>query len=383
MDSVYLDNAATTPLTPEVREAMLAFLGEDFGNPSSRHPLGVRAREAVDEARRRLGHALGARPEDVLFTSGGTEANNLGLIGAARQLSGRRRRILIGATEHPCVRASAKALAAEGFQVEQLALDERGELDLEDLDARLSEDVAVVAVMLANNEFGSVYPIRELARRARRKAPGAHVHVDAVQAFGKLDVQLDELECSSLAISGHKVHGPKGIGVLALAEGVRVAPLLHGGGQERELRPGTENVPGIVGLGTAAQLCVEHLDETIEHARQARAILASGLTRIQGARFIEPGARVLDAIASIYVPGVPAEVRMHHLEQRGVYVSAGSACQAAKPDLSPALLASGLSPEEARRVLRISFSRLVPLADVERATQVLVEVSRELEEVAS
>ena len=392
MQDVYLDNAATTPLASEVRAGMLAYLEHDFGNPSSRHPLGIRAREAVDAARRRVALAVGARPEGIVFTSGGTEANNLGVLGAARlaragaagkRSETERRRILIGPTEHACVRGAAEALGSEGFAVETLALDARGNLDLDHLEQRLADDVAVVAVMLVNNEFGSVYPVREVARLARRKAPRAHVHVDAVQAFGKLDVALDELECASLAISAHKVHGPKGAGALALAEGRRVLPLFFGGGQEHGLRSGTENVAGLVGLGLAAERCVAQLEQHGAHCRRARAVLAQGVAALEGARLIEPGDRICDAVASVFVPGVPAEVRMHHLERAGVHVSAGSACQAAKRDLSPALLALGLSIEDARRVLRVSFALSVPLVDIERAVETFVRVSHELEAIVS
>ncbi len=387
MSAIYLDNAATTPIDPEVRAAMVPFLGESFGNPSSRHGLGVRSARALEEARSQVARATGTRPEEVVFTSGGTEANNLAVLGLARARSRHGRHLLIGPGEHPCVRDAARALEDEGFELETLRLDGRGGLDLDFLLSRLRKETVLVAQMLVNNEFGTIYPVARLARLVRANAPQALVHVDAVQALGKVEVSARELGAHSLAISAHKFHGPKGSGALILSEGVRPKPLVFGGDQERGLRSGTENVAGVVGLGRAAELAATRLEGTASKLSGLRALLREALAGI-GAELLEPGGSPADsppgsngcvhAICAVLLPGPPAESWMHHLEERGVFTSVGSACQAKKGGISPALLALGLDQERARRVLRISFSRFTSAEEVRAAAQALEAVAAEL-----
>lgn len=369
MEAIYLDNAATTPIADEVRAAMAPFLAESFGNPSSRHPIGIVGAEAIERARGQVARATGGAPDRVVFTSGGTEANNLAVIGLARARRRFGRHVLIGPTEHPCVRDAALALRDEGFEVEVARLDSHAGLDVDDLAERLREDTVLVAQMLVNNEFGTIYPVARLARIVRANAPDAFVHTDAVQGLGKLPVSIGELGVHSLAISAHKFHGPKGGGALVLAEGVQPRPLLHGGGQEHGLRSGTQNVAAIVGLGAAAQAAAARCAANTEHARALRERLREGLAGIAGARLLEPGGpdAVAPAIAAVVLPGPPAEVWMHHLEVGGVMSSVGSACQANKGGISPALLALGFDQAEARRVLRLSFSRYTTAEEVDRA----------------
>ncbi len=378
--AVYLDNAATTPLAPEVRAAMAPFLGEEFGNPSSRHGLGVRAARALEEARGRVARLSGVRPAEVVFTSGGTEANNLAVLGLARAQAKHGRHVLIGPTEHPCVRDAARALVEEGFELESLRLDAGGALDLEHARTRLRPETVLVAQMLVNNEFGTIYPLARLARLVRANAPQAFVHVDAVQAVGKVEVSLGELGVHSLALGAHKFHGPKGVGALVLAPGVRPRPLVFGGEQERGLRSGTENVPGIVGLGLAAELVEQRFGASQRHFAERRAQLQAELARLGGAELIEPGgsASIAPAICSLLLPGPPAEVWQHHLEARRVFTSVGSACQAKKGGISPALLALGLDEERAKRVLRISLARETSAAEVSAGVDALCAVAREL-----
>jgi len=377
---LYLDHAATTALAPAVREAMGPYLEERFGNPSSRHALGVAAARAVSEARRSVAQALGTRPEGVIFTSGGTEANNLAVLGLARARAKVGRHVLVGPTEHPCVRDAAQALTEEGFEVESMRLDARGGLDVEDALGRLRPDTVLVAQMLVNNEFGTVYPVARLARGVRAQAPEARVHVDAVQAIGKEDVSLEELGVHSLALSGHKFHGPKGVGALLVASGVRPRPLVFGGGQEQGLRSGTENVAGIVGLGRAVALAHEGLTAARATFAARRAELARHLERLPGTEILTPGGEdgVSRAVCSLLLPGPPAEVWQHHLEARGVFTSVGSACQAKKGGISPALLALGLDAERAKRVLRLSFARTTSAAEVEAGVAALCAVAHEL-----
>lgn len=382
MRPIYLDHAATTPLAPEVREAMRPFFEDEFGNASSRHPLGQRAAEAIERARGQVARAVCATPRNVTFTSGGTEACNLAVLGLARAASRHGRHVLVGATEHACVRESALALAAEGFEVEFAALAKDGALDLADFERRLRPQTVLVAQMLANNEFGTVYGIAHVARLVRKLAPRARLVVDAVQAFGKLDCSVHELGADCIVISAHKIHGPKGAGALIAAGELALDPLVHGGGQERGLRSGTENVAAIVGLGAAAELAERTRPATFASLSRMRAQLCERVRAISGARVLEPGGEVLPSIVTVVLPGAPAEVMMHHLEARGVFVSAGSACQASKKELSPAMRALGISSDEGRRVLRISFSRTTTSDELDRAAEILTELARELAAVA-
>jgi cysteine desulfurase len=377
-----LDNAATTPIAPDVAAAMQPYLGAEFGNPSSRHPLGVRAAEAVDGARARVGRALGVRPAQVIFTSGGTEANNLGVLGLARARARHGFHVVVGPTEHPSVRNAALALLEENYEVEFLRLGADGSLDLEDLVQKLRTDTVLVALMLAGNELGNVYPIKQVSRLVRARSPRAALFVDAVQAFGKLECAPLELGADAVSVSSHKIHGPKGVGALALAEDMEIKPLLHGGGQERGVRSGTENVPGIVGFGLAAEIAEQTRAETNETMAARRALFLRRALTIPGAQVIEPGANTvapLQSIVALLLPGVAAEVRMHHLEARGILVSAGSACQAGKDEVSPGALAAGLDVEQSRRLLRVSFSRFTTEDEVERAATALADIAQELE----
>jgi len=381
---IYLDHAATTPLAHEVRAAMAPYLDERFGNPSSRHPVGARAADALDHARRQTANAVGGRPADVVFTGGGTEANNLAVLGFARARRRKGAHVLIGPTEHPSVRVAAHALAEEGFDVEEARLDAGGSLDVDDLAARLRPETVVVAVMMVNNELGTIQPVARVARLARNAAPNAAVHVDAVQAAGKLEVSLPELGVDSVSVSAHKLHGPKGVGALVLAEGVSPPrPVLFGGGQERGLRGGTENVAGIVGLGAALELAEERLPESYEAMAAARARLAARFDACAGLRVLSPGEVRSPSILAVLLPGPPAEVWMHHLEARGVMTSAGSACHAKTDAVSPGLVALGLDGERAKHVLRFSFARTTTLAEIDAAARVVEDVASELGALSS
>ena len=377
-DPIYLDHAATTRVADEVTQAMLRALGPDFGNPSSRHPLGTGAAASIEEARRKVAAALGTRSEGVLFTSGGTEANNLAIIGMAHSLrlakpgspSGH---ILIGPTEHPSIRASAASLVEEGFEVEVMELaaaDPRGALNIERAAAQMRDDTLVVSQMLVNNEYGTRYDINRLARAMAARAPKAHLHVDAVQALGKIEIDPAALVgggiSSSFALSAHKIHGPKGVGALVLSNacldaGRMPRPIIHGGGQQGDVRPGTENVPGILGFSAAIAMATGDPDATTTKLVAARKALEAALAdHVPAARVLIPwrddaAATMAPQVVSVLVPGAPSEVWLHHLEAAGVYASAGSACQAKKQDLSPALLALGLTSDQARRVLRFSL----------------------------
>ena len=377
LKQIYLDNAATTRIAPEVRAAMLPWLGEQWGNPSSRHRLGVRAREALDRARDQIARAVDSRARGVHFTSGGTEANNIAVQGAAHKRAAKGRHILIGATEHPAVRDAAESLRAQGFEVEALQLDAEGRLDLEQAASALRPDTVLVAQMLVSNELGTVYPVAALTRLVRGRSPHAHVHVDAVQGLGKLELSLQDLGVDSLAISAHKLHGPQGGGALVLAEGVELPALVHGGGQENGLRQGTQSVLCCVGFGAAAELADSHLAEARASCAAMRETIVSGVATLAGARPLIAGDSVPN-ILSLELPGAPAEVWLHHLEERGIYVSVGSACQSNKGGGHSALAALGFDEARTRQVMRLSFSRYSTRAEGEATCAALLEIAETL-----
>jgi len=376
MSLIYLDNAATTPLDPEVRQAMAPWLDADFGNPSSRHPLGVRAAEALDAARQEVARALGAQNGRVVFTSGGTESNNLAVLGLARAAHRHGNHLVIGEGEHPSVRDAALALVDEGFELDEVAPTAAA------FSAALRPSTVLASCMLVNNETGVIAPVEAIASAVHGAAPRARFHVDAVQGLGKFELSLRALGADSLSISGHKVHGPKGTGALALADGVTPVPLVFGGGQEEGLRSGTENVAGLVGLGRAAKLADERQSESHRHMSSLWEPLRAALAPLAGVRILadETGSPTTPSIATLVLPaGPPSEVVMHHLEERGVMTSAGSACHSRNDAVSPALGAHGLSAEEALRVLRISFSCSTTAAEVQTGVEALVAVHRTLE----
>lgn len=386
MQPIYLDNAASTPLSPAVREAMAPYHEASFGNPSAAHRLGVAAGEAIDRAREQVARVVGSRAKEVVFTAGGTEANNLAVLGAARARRDRGRHIIVGPTEHASVRKPAQALVDDGFEVETARLDASGALDLDWLADHLREDTVVVAQMMVSNEFGSIYPVRRVARLARARSPHAVVHVDAVQGLGKRELSIGEIGCDTLSLSAHKVHGPKGTGALVVREGVALSPVIHGGPQEHGLRAGTENAAGIVGFGRAAEDAEAARPAAVQRFAALRALFAETLGRLDGAKLLEPGApaqEIMPGIVTAFVPGVPASVRLHHLDERGVLASAGAACNAKTKAVNPALLAAGLDADDSRRVLRFSMAATTTEDEVRRALEVVEAVNRELEAVRS
>jgi len=378
---IQLDAAATTPLDARVREAMLPWLGERCANPSSRHGPGARARAALDEARERIGRCCGARAAEVVFTSGATEANNLAVLGAARARAKHGRHVVVGSSEHASVREPVLALAREGFEVAWLPLRTDGLVDLERAAGCLREDTVLVAQLLVHNESGAVHPVRELGRLVRRHSPRAHLHVDAVQALGKLELSLPALGADSLALSAHKIHGPQGAGALVLAGNPPLVPLAFGGEQERGLRPGTENVAGLVGFGLAAELAESERPRFCAAAARWRAEFLAGLADFEGWLVLEPAAHV-DSIIGLVAPEPPAEIRRNQLEARGLICGAGSACQATKRGLSPSLAALGLSDGEIRRFLRLSLSRESVACDAATVLGALRAVDEELSRLA-
>ncbi|GBC81010.1 Cysteine desulfurase IscS [bacterium HR10] len=373
---VYLDNNATTPVAPEVVDAMAPYWREHFGNPSSLHRKGVEAERAVRASRATIARLLGVKETEIVFTSGGTEGDNLALKGAARALRRRGNHIVTTRIEHPAVLESCRDLEAEGFRVTYLDVDAHGSVTPEAVEAALTPETILVSIMHVNNEVGTILPIAEIAERVKRRNPEIVVHSDGVQAIGKVPVHLQGVDLYT--ISGHKIHAPKGTGALVVREGVRLVPLLSGGGQERGLRSGTENVAGIVGLARALELMCENLEEKLAHFHRMRERFLEGVRQIPGARINSPASSVPTTV-NVSFPGIPAEVLLHALEEEGVFVSTGAACASRKGRRSHVLEAMRLPPEVIDSSLRFSFSRYTTLEDIEWAIQAL---HRALERVA-
>ncbi|HJQ30193.1 MAG TPA: cysteine desulfurase family protein, partial [Rubrobacter sp.] len=277
-EPVYLDNAATTPLDPRILESMLPHLGGHRGNPSSLHVLGNAARDALEEARESVAAFIGASPEEILFTSGGTESDALAAFGLARSAPAEKRHVVVSCMEHAAVREAARRLGSEGFEVSWVGVDSDGLVDPAEFAASLRPDTALAAVVWANNEVGTVEPVRELANLCAER--GIPFHSDAVQAAGRIPLDVSGVPVSTLALSGHKLYGPQGIGALFVRSGVSLEPLLYGGGQEKGLRSGTQNVAGVVGLGTAASLACEELEDRVRHERDLRDRILAGIEAI-------------------------------------------------------------------------------------------------------
>jgi cysteine desulfurase len=360
--AVYLDNAATTPLDERVLEAMLPYLrggapnGLPRGNPSSLHASGAAAREAVEKARVSVARLVGASPGEVLFTAGGTESDNLAVMGLAAA-SPEKKHVVISAVEHPAVRGAAAHLETAGYEVTKVGVDSDGLVDPDGFAKALRLDTALAAVMCANNEVGAVQPVQELAALCREA--GVPFHVDAVQAAGRLDMDVSQVPVSTLALSAHKLYGPQGVGALYVRGGIALKPLLFGGGQEKGLRSGTENVAGIVGLGAAARLGSEELGERVRHEVALREVLVSDLTSIPGVRLNGHREKRLSNNVHLSVEGVEAESLVLFLDALGYAVGSGSACASstAGHKASPVLLAMGRTEREALSAVRITVGK--------------------------
>ncbi|MBN8281557.1 cysteine desulfurase family protein [Zoogloea sp.] len=347
---VYLDHNATTPLDPLVREAMLPWLGARFGNASSRHEYGRAARKAIDEARSRVAAAVNAHPTEVIFTSGGSEANNLFIKGAAAMM--KPGLVALSAIEHPCVREPARQLMRSGWCCEEIAVDGSGRIDPQAFDRVLADKPRIVSVMLANNETGVIQDVEVLAGAIRKR--GGWMHCDAVQALGKIPVDFRALGVHGLTLSAHKIHGPLGVGALIVDKRVELAPLVAGGGQERSLRSGTENVMAIVGFAAACDVAVTMRDERSAHLAALRDALERGLTAL-GARLFSAEAPRLPNTSFFAIPGVDGDTLVGRLDRAGFAVASGSACSSADPEPSHTLLSMGVDPELARSAVRVSL----------------------------
>jgi cysteine desulfurase len=354
---IYLDHAATTPVRREVFEAMEPFYGPRFGNPSSTHRWGREARAALDEARERIARCLGAHTDEICFTSGGTEADNLAVLGAWRARDKRRRALMSSAIEHKAVLGSVHQAAKEGAEERLVPVTSEGVIDVEAFESLLGEDVAVCSVMWVNNEIGTVQPVPELAQRA--KTHGIVFHTDAVQAFGKIPVDVREVPVDLLTISGHKIGAPKGCGAIFIRRGIAVESLLHGGSQDRGRRPGTENVAAAVGLARAAELALEERETEMQRLGALRDRLEMALlARVPDAVVHGRGAARAAHILNLSVPGTDSESLLMALDLAGVACSSGSACQSGNVTPSHVLLALGVPRELTTAAVRMSLGAM-------------------------
>lgn len=371
----YFDNSATTRCYPEVAEIVVKTMTEDFGNPSAMHLKGVEAEKYVREAAQTLAKILKVNEKEIIFTSGGTESNNLALFGGADANKRSGNHIITTSVEHAAVGQPAERLEQMGYEVTIVPVDHRGVVQLEALERALRPDTILVSTMYVNNEVGAVMPVEEIAKLVHEKSPKALYHVDAIQAFGKYRIYPKKAGIDMLSVSSHKIHGPKGVGFLYINEKARIQPQILGGGQQAGMRSGTDNVPGIAGLGVAAKMVYTDFDEKIEHMYQLKERLAEGFLKLPDVRLngmeIREGA---PQILSASFLGVRSEVLLHTLEEKGIYVSAGSACSSHKRKAAGTLSAMGMEAAQRESTLRFSFSEENTFEEVDYALEVIGQV---------
>ena len=376
MRKVYLDHSATTPVDRRVVEAMLPYLTEKFGNASSVHLFGQEARAAADRARRQVAMLIGARANEIIFTSGGTEANNLAIRGVCELAESHGRHIITSSIEHPSVRGAVESLERRGWIVTRLPVYEDGIVRIEDVRSALRPDTILISVMMANNEIGTIQPIREIGELVKEERQRGHrhlwFHTDAVQAAGRLSIDVGHLDCDLLSISAHKIYSPKGTGALFLRRGVRLTPQQVGGHQERERRAGTESIANIVAFGAAAELASREMAERNEHARRLRDRLETAVVAsIDDIAFNGDCERRLPHLSNISFRFIEGEGLLIHLDMQGVAVSTGSACSSGTLEPSPVIRALGRDEELARGAIRFSFGKDNTDEDVDYALAAL------------
>jgi len=371
----YLDNSATTQCSKRATELMVKLLTEDFGNPSSMHMKGVEAEKYIKEAKEKIAKTLKIEEKEIVFTSGGTESNNMALIGAALANKRAGNHIITTSIEHASVSATAAYLEELGFKVTYLKVDADGIISLEELQEAVTDETILVSLMMVNNEMGAVEPIEEAVKVIKAKNPKTLVHVDAIQAYGKYRIYPKKIGVDMLSVSGHKIHGPKGVGFLFIRDKVKVKPLILGGGHQKGMRSGTENVPGVAALAEAAVEIYEDFDAKIDHLYALKARFIEGLQGIDGVSVNgKTGRDSAPQIVSVSIEGVRSEVMLHTLEDRGIYVSAGSACSSNKPAVSATLTAIGLKKNLLDSTVRFSFCVNTTEEEIDYALSVMREV---------
>lgn len=374
---VYLDNSATTRTFPEVAELMSKIMCEDYGNPSSMHNKGVQAERYVRYGRETLAKILKVNEKEIYFTSGGTESDNLALIGCAMANYRAGKHLITTKIEHPAILQTMHYLEDQGFEVTYLSVNDKGQISLQELQNAMRKDTILVSIMHTNNEIGAVEPIAEAGRLIKSTNPSTLFHVDAVQGFGKYRIYPKRMGIDLLSVSGHKIHGPKGVGFLYIGEKVKIHNIIYGGGQQKNLRSGTENVPGIAGMAKAAEMLYNHLEEDAERLYSLKNYFCEGLRKIPDIRINNPeGMEGAPHIVSLSVAGVRSEVLLHALEDKGIYVSAGSACSSNKPHTagSATMKAIKLPEEFLDSTLRFSMSVYTTREELDYTLQVMYDI---------
>ena len=349
---IYFDNSATTKVYPAVKDIMIKVMEEDYGNPSSLHMKGVEAERYIKKAADTVAKTLRCKPEELIFTSGGTESNNLALIGTALAKNRLGKHIISTTIEHASVHATLDFLKSQGFEITLIGTDEHGVVDPAEVAKAVREDTILVSCMMVNNEVGAIEPVAEISGAVKKINPDIYMHVDAIQAYGKLPVYPSKLGADLVSISGHKIHGPKGSGALYVKKGILIRPIIYGGGQGNGMRSGTENVPAIAGFGVAAEESFRNFDKKIEHIRAVKEYLIEKLTSLPE---VYNNSGDAPHIASFSFVGVRSEVMLHSLEDRGIYTSSGSACSSHKRAASNVLTSMGLTKDRLESTLRFSI----------------------------
>ena len=372
---IYFDNAATTCVFPEVVEAMQDAMQVTYGNPSAKHMKGIEAENKVKAAQELIAKTLRAKPKEILFTSGGTESNNTAIIGTAMANRRKGKHIITTKVEHASVYEPMYHLEEEGYEVTYLDVDSEGIVDLDQLEESIREDTILVSCMMVNNEIGAIEPVEEIAKIIKAKNPNTIFHVDAIQAYGKYRICPKKLGIDLLSVSGHKIHAPKGTGFLYIKDKTKIKPIIYGGGQQKGMRSGTENVPGAAALGEAAMEIYENFDEKIAHMYALKKHFIEEVTKIEGVTINgKTGEDSAPQIVSVTIQGVRSEVMLHSLEEKEIYVSAGSACSSNKPAPSKTLQGIGLKKADLEGTIRFSFCVNTTEAEIDYAIEQLKEI---------
>lgn len=378
---IYLDNNATTPVDPAVAEKMSDFIKENFGNPSSLYPIGRQVKEMVTEVRETVAKALGAGRTEIVFTGSGTEADNFAIRGVLDALP-EKNEFITSVIEHPAVIQTANYLEKKGIKVTYVPVDEYGTVDLQFLKDAITPQTALISIMHANNEIGTIQPIEEISRIAKEK--GILIHTDAVQSFSKIDLNVDKLGVDLLSISGHKIYGPKGVGALYIRKGTHIMPLIYGGHQEREMRAGTENTAGIIGLGEAVRVIKERGDKDKKRIEKLAEKLKKGIEdNVPKVKFSGHEKERIKGTLNFAFYGLEAEAILLALATKGIYVSTGSACSEGAEDVSHVLDAIGLKPEVARSCIRFSLGRFNTEEDIDLVLKELPDIVTKFREISA
>lgn len=371
----YLDNSATTRVFDEVKDIMIQTMELDYGNPSSMHLKGVEAETYIKESRNQIAKTLKVEEKEILFTSGGTESNNLAIIGTVMANKRAGMHIITTAVEHASVSGTMEFLKEQGFRITYLPVNEYGVIDIKDVEEAICEDTILISIMYVNNEIGSVMPIGAVADVIAKKKPDIIFHVDAIQAYGKYEIYPKRMHIDLLSVSGHKIHGPKGIGFLYIKDKLKIKPLIFGGGQQKGMRSGTENVPGIAGIGKAAELIYKGIGEKINRLYELKDYMIDELSKLEDVKVNSTkGKDSAPQIVNASFVGVRSEVLLHSLEDRNIYVSAGSACSTNKHVVSATLKGIGLKNEEIESAIRFSFSIFTTKEEIDYTLDVLREL---------